>query len=107
MDNQIAEIKRNVEAAYQRTLVIAGNKELKKIKMQTIWNLLFCLFAMAFVIWTCFHFLKALVLLAHGNSLFAVAFGIWTCFYFLKADCVIEWLPLDPNFAIVSACSFP
>ena len=40
MENQITEIKRKVEAAYQTILVIAGDKELKKIKMQTMWNLL-------------------------------------------------------------------
>ena len=40
MENQINEIKRKAEAAYQTILVIAGDKELKKIRMQTIWKLL-------------------------------------------------------------------
>ena len=40
MENQIAEIKRKVEAAFQTILVIAGDKELKNIRMKTIWKLL-------------------------------------------------------------------
>ena len=40
MENQIQEITRKAEAAYQTILTIAGDKDLKKIKMETIWKLL-------------------------------------------------------------------
>ena len=40
MENQISGIKGKVEAAYQTILVIAGDKELKNIRMQVIWKLL-------------------------------------------------------------------
>jgi hypothetical protein len=40
MEDQIPEIKRKAEAAFQTILVIAGDKELRKIKMEIIWKLI-------------------------------------------------------------------
>ena len=40
MANQITEIKRKTEAAYQTIVTLAGNKNFKDIEMQTIWRLL-------------------------------------------------------------------